>query len=72
MSIEKIRWDRDGFDEAFEITCDECGECEEIDGDFNECIDWTKENGWKTVKEGRDWCNYCPECQEKPKEEGVK
>ena len=68
--ITKSKWDKD-FGDTWEVECDDCGEMEEIDGDFDDCITFIKENKWATRKEDGDWLNYCPDCQNK-KQEGSK
>lgn len=62
--IEKIKWDKNWGD-TWEVTCDDCGECEEIEGDFDDCISFIKESKWSTRKEDGEWLNYCPDCQKK-------
>lgn len=60
--ITKTKWERDGWS-TWEVECDECGEIEEIEGEFEDCISFMRENGWKTTKENGEWVNHCPECQ---------
>ena len=62
MSIEKVGWTRD-VGNMFEVVCDDCGEVEEIEGDFEDCIEFINENGWQSIKEGEEWNNYCPDCK---------
>lgn len=46
-------------------ACDACGvELGAEYDDFQDAVDGMKANGWKTVKVGEDWANYCPECAE--------
>ena len=67
--ITKSKWDKD-FGDTWEVECDDCGEMEEIDGDFDDCISFIKENKWVTRKEDGDQLNYCPDCQKKKQEGG--
>ena len=43
--------------------CDECYTEDEFIGDFCECINGMKNEGWKIFKDG-DWRHKCPECSE--------
>jgi len=42
-----------------------CENCDiEIEFDcFDDAVDYKKANGWKSVKVGQDWFDYCPECK---------
>ena len=40
------------------LPCDICGHCVSGFDDFNEAVDYKKENGWKSI-DGKD---MCPEC----------
>ena len=47
------------------LICDICQN--EVDGtfvNFIEAVDYKKENGWKSKKEGGGWIDICPDCQE--------
>lgn len=47
------------------FLCDGEGCNEEFDGEsdqFRETVAEMKRNGWRVVKEGDDWCHYCPTC----------
>lgn len=63
MSIEKTGWDRD-FGSTFEITCDGCGETEEVEGEFADAVAWCQENDWGRRMERDGWANYCPDCKD--------
>jgi len=65
--IEKLRHDYQFDESTFSVECDDCGENEEVEGTFQDCLDFMKNNGWRTKKDGNDWLNYCPECGEKVK-----
>lgn len=44
--------------------CTDCG-AEQYGGtleDFREFVDELKAGGWLVVKEGDEWCHYCPDC----------
>lgn len=44
------------------LVCDDCGEEIEFDT-FQECVDYKKENGWKSVKDCYgNWQDICPDC----------
>jgi len=47
-----------------------CESCDiEIEFDcFEDAAEHKKANGWKSVKVGVDWFDYCPECKELLKE----
>lgn len=49
----------------FTLTCDICGE-RIIDTfyEFNDAVNYKKENGWKSQRRGGEWEDVCPECQE--------
>jgi len=56
--IEKI-------DGRYRLFCDICGEAVEKGfNDFNDAVDYKKENGWKSQKYKGEWEDVCPECQE--------
>jgi len=67
MSIEKVKTDYRFGEDTFEILCDDCGESEEIEGSFEDCREWIKDNEWSSVLDGNEWYNYCGECKSKPK-----
>ena len=45
------------------LICDICGY--ETDGfdDFQEAVDYKKDEGWKSQKVADGWEDVCPECQ---------
>jgi len=49
---------------GYTLTCDHCEEEEELDdSDFQEVVDWARDNGWKTFRdESGNWVNHCPDC----------
>lgn len=57
---------QDGEVVSSELTCDECGEMEVLEGyDFMETVDWAAENGWSKVMSEGTWMNFCsPECEQ--------
>ena len=55
MSIE-----RNG--DTYTPTCDYCGDELPAEWDFYDAVNAKKEAGWKIVKDGADWHDYCPEC----------
>jgi len=47
------------------MECDgyDCDKDLEMDGDFVECIQEAKDNGWRLFKtEDEEWEHYCPRC----------
>lgn len=67
MSIDKLKHDYQFDESTFEIVCDDCGKSEEVEGQFQDCLDFMKENNWRSVYDEGDWYNYCPGCKDKPK-----
>lgn len=49
--------------EQHTFYCDLAGCDEEFRerGDFNECWDLAKQDGWRCRKEANEWRHYCPE-----------
>lgn len=66
IMIDKIKWDKICGD-TFEISCDDCGESEEIEGDFQDCISFLKENNWLITKEDGKWEHFCSDCKKENK-----
>lgn len=57
MSIERDS----GF---YTLTCDICGEeVNEQFYDFQEAVNYKKDNDWKSQKHNGEWQDICPECQ---------
>jgi Fe2+ or Zn2+ uptake regulation protein len=55
----------DKYDGLYFLVCDICGEAVEKGfNDFNDAVDYKKENGWKSQKYKGEWEDVCPECQE--------
>jgi hypothetical protein len=49
----------------FVLSCDICGhEVKPLD-DFNEAIEYKKDNGWRSQKRNGEWEDVCPKCQNK-------
>ena len=46
-----------------EISCDfkGCAATDYFDGDFRECIEKAKSDGWQIYKTDNDWMHFCPE-----------
>jgi len=46
------------------FVCDDCEtESDTQSGeDFDILLNDLKEAGWRVVKEGGEWCHYCPNC----------
>ena len=55
--------DRNGS--MFILTCDICAE-EVVDDfdDFQDAVDYKKENGWKSQRRNGEWEDICPICRE--------
>ena len=49
---------------GYKLVCDSCGY--EVDGfdDFQEAVDYKKENYWKSKKFGDEWEDNCINCRE--------
>ena len=54
----------DDLDEG-SITCSECGEEETYRGNYLDCINQAKENGWRVVfdEEIKTYFHYCKKCK---------
>ena len=44
------------------LQCDYCSNSIEDLESFNEAVDYKKENGWASVKDGDYWIDKCPNC----------
>jgi len=51
-----------------EVTCDPCGFEDIFHGEYLECTDMMKAEGWKIFKDDDQWCHKCPTCVEAPPE----
>ena len=49
---------------SYDLICDICGHLECGHEDFDEAVEYKKENGWKSEKYKGEWEDVCPECQE--------
>ena len=50
---------------GFELVCDSCGHTVSGLDDFNEGVEYKKDNGWKSRRNDTDeWEDICPNCQE--------
>lgn len=49
---------------GYDLICDICGNKEDGFYDFNEAVEYKKENSWKSEKYKGEWEDVCPECQE--------
>jgi len=50
---------------SFSVVCDAtgCDSEEEIDAEeFEEVLDWLRENDWVSKKKAGQWNNFCPNC----------
>jgi len=54
--------DKDGKD--YTLYCDMCADPTYTTDDYNDAVEYKKAHGWKSRKEGDDWVDICPECQE--------
>lgn len=53
------------FNGLYTLTCDICGEkALETFEEFNEAVQYKKDNGWKSQKYKGEWEDVCPDCQE--------
>lgn len=44
------------------LECDSCSSYVDDFFDFQEIIDYKKNNGWKNYKIEREWVDICPNC----------
>ncbi len=53
----------------FSLSCDVCNEVEmnERFDNFDEAVQYKKDNGWKSQKIKGEWEDVCPECQDSKK-----
>lgn len=49
---------------GYELICDICGDTVEGLDDFDEAVEYKKENGWVSEISEDEWEDICPECQE--------
>ncbi len=48
------------------LICDICNEeADEQFFKFEDAVNFKKENGWKSKKNGTEWKDVCPDCQNK-------
>jgi len=55
MSIEKSGG-------TFTPTCDGCGEELDTEFEFSDAVAAKKSADWRSVKDGGEWYDYCPDC----------
>ena len=48
--------------DTYTPTCDYCGAELSPEYDFYDAVDAKKAAGWKSVKDGTDWADYCTDC----------
>jgi len=54
--------------ESMDMWCDTCDESGTISGEFMDCINSFKDDGWRIYNEGNaDYTHTCPDCVEKEK-----
>lgn len=44
-----------------DMECDECSTAESFDGEWQECLEQAKENGWSIEMVRGEWDHYCEE-----------
>jgi len=48
---------------GFTLVCDVCNtEAEETFDEFQDAVDFKKENGWRSRKAADGWQDLCPDC----------
>lgn len=52
-----------GENNTIELTCNICGNSVTGFDDFQEAVDYKKDNGWKSTRYRGDWEDICPMCQ---------
>lgn len=45
------------------LACDCCDTAVECD-DYESAVAYGRQEGWRALKYGTDWYNYCPDCKE--------
>ena len=50
--------------ETMDFECDTCSIGATYEGDWQECVDAAKEDGWKIRKVDGDWKHTCSECDD--------
>ncbi len=51
------------YKNKFILYCDVCGEeAEEEFYEFDEAVEYKKDNGWRSRKIKGEWADICPEC----------
>lgn len=51
------------YKNKYTVFCDNCEGGAELDT-WDECVEYMRENDWKTELVGEKFNNHCPECQE--------
>lgn len=51
------------YEDSYNVICDFCYEAEAVDGDFDDAVQFKKDNGWKSIKTKGDWLDMCPACR---------
>jgi hypothetical protein len=46
----------------YSLICNICDETGEIFSSFEDAVDYKKECGWKSKKQGDEWIDICPDC----------
>lgn len=46
------------------LVCEECGREVKYFDEFQDAVDYKKENGWKSQRDKDGWKDICPECRE--------
>ena len=58
----------DRCDGDFQVSCDACCNDEALSGmeygTLGEVVEWMKDNGWRSRRNGNSWLHYCPSCVE--------
>ncbi len=70
MAINRLDNGRYTCTSDYELVCDVCGEVGVSQGTFSECVDYAKENKWKSksyrTKDSfrrYQWTHYCKDCK---------
>lgn len=53
-----------------DITCDHCEAEDSTEGQFMDCVDYFKDEGWRFYKDAKDYAHKCPTCIELEVDEG--
>ena len=56
---------KDNYNGSFDLICNGCGCEENVDGEFQEVVQYARDEKWFARKDKgiNEWEHYCPECK---------